>query len=152
MFDTINKVSNMLNDVDNASVFKYIPAEYLKYYNKFSKTYGYDDYIDEFGWDPSYGVSKSVWNSWHAPSSLTLMTCHSCREKDYEHNMFPVKGLNQDTLFICPDCISSANNINWCQICGEPFVVRENENPLEASLCYDCKEGASNNEKDQRAV
>lgn len=139
MLSTINKVEKMLKDVDNiAEPYEYIPASYTKYYSsKYGLAYGYSDYDyydDDYGWDPSYGVSKTMWKSWHTPKDL--MTCHGCGEKDYDYNLFPTKTTAGGTIFLCSDCIAKTNNLGWCKVCGEPYLAKEGDKVVD--ICYDC--------------
>ena len=138
MLSTISKVERMLRSADKAEKFEYIPASYTKYYNKYAYAYGYDfdAYDDDYGWDPSYGVSKSTWKSWHTPKDL--MTCHGCGIKDYDYNLFPTKTANGGTIFLCSDCIGKTENLAWCKTCGEPFIIKEED--IDHKLCYDCAE------------
>ena len=137
MIATINKVEKMLLDIENVvDEFEYIPAKYCGYYNsKYGYAYGYDDIDDDYDWDPSYGVSKSLWKSWHSPKDL--MTCYRCGTKDYDYNLFPVKALSGGTIFLCSDCIGDMENIHWCMNCGEPYVVSDGDDIHD--LCYDCR-------------
>ena len=51
--------------------------------------------------------------------------------------MIPVKSDSYDkTLFVCPECASSAEGINWCSCCGEAFF---NINDKVKRLCSDCE-------------
>ena len=128
MFATINKVDKMLKDADNVKeIFEYIPTKYSGYF-----TYTKTD--DDFGWDPSYGISKSLWKSWHSPQDL--MTCSGCGTNDYDYNLFATKTPSGKTIFLCSDCISKAKNIDWCKRCGEPFLIDKDAETL--SFCYDC--------------
>lgn len=127
MLSTIKKVEKMLKDYENADKFEYIPLPYVKHYSQ----YTYDD--EDFGWDPSYGISKSTWKSWH--TGKDLMTCHSCGDKDYDYNLFAVKTEAGGTIFICSDCVVKLQGLKWCPRCGEPFL-----SSTEETLCYDCKQ------------
>lgn len=139
MLATIDKVEKMLKDADKTKEFKYIPASYTKYYNKY--TYAYD-----FDWDPSYGVSKSTWNSWHIPNDL--MSCHKCGIKDYEYNLFPTKTANGNTIFLCSDCVGEIENLAWCRTCGEPFITQKGS--IKPKFCYDCVKKENLNDTNTR--
>jgi hypothetical protein len=155
MIDTIQKVGRMLQDAENAAAYEYIPASYTKYYStKYSKAWGLDDYIDEFGWDPSYGVSKETWKAWH--TKCDLICCNRCGEKDYDYNMFPVKDTDGSTIYLCPECVGKETKMNWCQVCAEAFIVKDEDSVEDAIICYDCiEEGYYNdnrNSKDSKTV
>ena len=154
MLDTIQKVSKMLHDIDNAETYEYIAASYTKYYKKFSKSYDFEDYIDEFGWDPSYGISKDTWKSWH--TTCDTIRCNHCGNEDYDYNMFPVKNTDGTTIFLCPECVGQEKNMNWCNICAEAFMLKEEDKGTALAVCYDClEEGYEREERikiDPRAV
>lgn len=117
MLATIQKVEEMFKDIDNADKFKYIPVRYSKLLYK---------------WDPSYGVSEEEWNSWY-----TTQECVFCGHIDFDYNMIPVKSDSyNETLFVCPECASSAEGINWCSCCGEAFF---DINSKVKRLCSDCE-------------
>lgn len=117
MLATIQKVEEMFKDINNADKFKYIPNRYSKLLYK---------------WDPSYGVSEEEWNSWY-----TTRECVFCGHIDFDYNMIPVKSDSYNkTLFVCPECVSSAEGINWCSCCGEAFFDINSE---VKRLCSDCE-------------
>lgn len=141
MLATIEKVANMLKDIDHVKErFEYIPlyAKSDKYYNKLAYAYGYDCYDDDYdyGWDPSYGVPKTTWNSWHMPKDMCI--CYGCGNKDYDYNVIPTKGVDGKTIFLCGDCISQTENLRWCEVCGEAFLIKRGDKDRER--CYDCIE------------
>ena len=138
---TIKKVVKMLQDASNITEpFEYIPSSYENYlaklYPEYSLAYGYEN--DDFNWDPSYGVSKSTWKSWHLPQQDEMKLCSLCNKKDYEYNLFPTKTIEGGTIFLCSDCVSNNENISWCDYCGEPFVLKNNE--MQKNICYDCRQ------------
>lgn len=117
MLATIQKVEKMFKDIDNADKFQYIPDHYSKLLYK---------------WDPSYGVSEEEWNSWY-----TTRECVFCGHIDFDYNMIPVKFDSGDkTLFVCPECVSSIEGINWCSHCGEAFFDINSE---VKRICNDCE-------------
>jgi hypothetical protein len=130
MLATINKVKKMLEDIDNAELFEYIPL----YYTYTKTAYGYD--FSDYGWDPSYGISKALWKSWHTPDDL--MKCDRCKIEDYDYNLFPVKRPDGITIFLCSDCMANNQQILWCEKCQEAYVAKDGDN-LERTLCYDCE-------------
>ena len=136
MLSTIKKVVKMLQDVSTEmEPFEYIPMEYNRYFSKMYPEYAYGwSANDNYGWDPSWGVSEEEWIKWH--TGETLQECVTCGKKDFEYNQFPVKGL-KDTIFMCADCISQDTNIAWCKCCGEPFEMVAGEKNI--IFCYDCR-------------
>lgn len=137
MLSTIKKVTKMLREIDTEmKPFDYIPIKYSEYlskmYPEYAYAYGYED--NDYGWDPSWGVSKNQWKAWHTGEKL--QECATCGIKDFDYNQFPVKGLS-GTIFMCADCISKDNNIAWCKHCGEPFEMLNDEKNI--TFCYDCR-------------
>ncbi len=144
MFATIRKVMNMVKDIDTVKKkFDYIPAKNYGFFksNKNNKdkayAYGFDD-DDDYGWDPSYGVSKSLWRSWHEPKEM--ITCFCCSTKNYDYEMFPTKDTSGKTIFLCSECVCNIENLSWCECCGEPFLVKAEDSIDNTCFCYDCQE------------
>ena len=133
---TIKKVIQMLQTVDKLEKpFQYIPHTPYSY-SKYS--YLNKIYDDDYGWDPSFGVSKSLWKSWCTPKDDPLVKCKDCGRLDYDYNLFPIKGLEDNTIFLCTDCLSKRTDVSWCQECKEPYLVKEGDK--DTGLCYDCQE------------
>ena len=151
MLSTIEKVEKMLQKASDIETFKYVPASYLKYYRlgKDKKVYecAYDyDYNDDWGWDPSYGISKSLWKSWQTSTApVEEMNCFRCGSSEYEYNLFAIKNTDGSTVRYCPDCLADSGQVNWCHYCGEPFIVKPEDNIEEQHLCYDCIEREASN-------
>lgn len=131
MLSTIKKVGNMLEDIKNVNnVFEFIPYSYQNKFNNLN-----------YDWDPSYGISKDLWNSWHIaePIEEEIKQCRNCDIYDYEYNLFPVKTKTK-TIYLCADCVglvSQNNKIKWCSKCKEPFLVDLDYNK---EICYSCEE------------
>lgn len=130
MFNTINKVIKMLNDAETAEKFDYIKSKKKKWYSYYPNE---DDDID-YGWDPSYGVSKEDWYSFMAPQ----YKCKICGEYDYEYNMFPVVTQEGGLIYMCSDCVSENPEVEWCMECGNPFLLPKNNK--KETHCKNCKE------------
>ena len=126
MNSTILKVKNMLRDAKRADSYIYIENPRKKWFR-----YSYPVEDDNYGWDPSYGVSKEEWFELMAPQ----IKCAKCGEYDYEWNLVPVKTLLNKPIYLCADCISQLPEVQWCDECGEAFLDNEGNN-----LCKDCKE------------
>lgn len=129
MYDTIKKVRKMLEDAENAEYFEYI--ERIDYSKLFKKYDNWPD-DDDWGWDPSYGISKEDWAAFMEPQSK----CNQCGKWDYDYNLFPTKAENGETIFFCSDCISQHNHIHWCSVCGEPFIDKS----LPKGKIYQCRD------------
>ena len=71
MLNTINKVKNMLAAAEASPYF-----EYKELYTKgwLAKYYTHPTEDDEWGWDPSFGISKETWASFMEPQSK----CNQC--------------------------------------------------------------------------
>jgi DNA-directed RNA polymerase subunit RPC12/RpoP len=89
---TIERVINMLKDVNNVPAFKYIPNPYAYRWN----------YLHQSAWESEY-----------------LFKCHKCKTPYTEYELFPVKSLDGKAYFYCPDCI--VGNVHWCTVCGDAF-------------------------------
>ena len=136
MLATIEKVANMLQDVDNIDKFIYIPSPYAY---KFRSLHPIDDDDDWYAWDPSYGVDKETWAEWHRASTegATVEKCNLCGEYDYDYNIHEVQISRNDYLNVCPDCIARNRIINWCPKCGSAFFANNLED--NESLCHKCR-------------
>ena len=129
MYDTIKKVKRMLEGINTATFFEYIEGFG---YSKWFKKYSLNPVEDDWGWDPSYGISKEEWASFMEPQSK----CNQCGTWDFDYNLFPTKTEDGKTTFFCSDCISNHNHIHWCGICGEPFIDKS----LPKGKIYQCKD------------
>lgn len=126
MFNTINKVKNMIKDAKRSKHYVYIENPMKKWWAY------YPTEEDDYGWDPSYGVSKEDWFSLMMPQ----IKCDKCGEYDYEYNLVPIKTLFGRTIFLCSDCVSKVPEVHWCEECGEAFL---DDAESESVLCIDCK-------------
>lgn len=113
MLNTIQKVQKMLTE-ENIPSFKYIPSKYYGYGGHYFFPY-YDGYFDNE--EDLYGLTYQ---------------CHRCKKNFREHEVIPVKNADGGTVFLCPDCCSTA--ANWCNICGEGYL----KGAMSGSLCPDC--------------
>jgi hypothetical protein len=120
----------MLENANSAEYFEYI--ENLNYSKWFKKSWGWPSEEDDFGWDPSYGISKEDWAAFMEPQSK----CNQCGKWDYDYNQFPTKTEDGKTAFFCSDCISNHKHIHWCKTCGEPFLDKS----LPKGKLYECKD------------
>lgn len=89
--------------------------------------------IPEFVYDEVVGVYASTW--WKKNGSWFGQHCSKCKKLYSEYELFPVLGLDGKTKFYCPDCI--VGNIEWCELCGEPFEIKEHTGK---KLCKECEE------------
>lgn len=116
LYTTINKVCKMIRDVSEETVpyFEYIPDPYAKYFRAFGHMYGFYDEWDEYDSlnSPSYDVMKTKRHQ-----------CCKCHKIYPEDDVFTVKSKTWSNAFnyYCIDCVSG--NVNWCEVCGEPFEV-----------------------------
>ena len=140
LYDTIKKVKTMLDKANEASFFEYIPDKRI---SKWVKTTA-PAILYNWEWDPSYGIPKEEWDSFMEPQSK----CHECGNWDYDYNLFPTKGENNETLFYCIDCISKVKNLHWCVRCGEPFIDSSLPQSKEDTyFCKDCRGKVSGESK-----
>ena len=131
MLNTINKVKKMLNHAETSPAFEYKELYAKGWYSKYMYPTE-DDAL--YGWDPAWGISKEEWISFMEPQSK----CIDCGKWDFDYNLFPVKGVNNETVFLCSDCISTRKDIHWCGVCGEPFVDGAIEKG-KLAYCKDCR-------------
>lgn len=125
LYNTINRVCQMLDDADKAPYFEYVEDISAKYYKLYGKYYGMfpgeddeDDILDGFKW---------------TNTATPMLKCSKCGKEYSIDDLFPVKTKSEGKKQYCIDCVDE--NIVWCEKCGEPF---EAENPNDL-LCYDCR-------------
>lgn len=124
MLKTIDRVKNMLNQIENAKKFDYTPIFPL-----FSVC---AEQEDELLWDPAFGVPKEVWEQWVHPK-FRCVKCHKAID-DYE--AIPVK-CDEKTDFYCEECIAK-EKFPICKICGELFYPYDNTD-FNTPKCKNCK-------------
>ena len=133
MFNTINKVENMLKDANNAPYFEYRELTNPAWLTNYIKQEAAAD-ADAIDWDPSFGIAKEDWQSFMAPQAK----CADCEEWDYDYNLFPVMEENGKEIVICADCLSKRKDVYWCHACGSPFIDK-NASINEAIYCKACR-------------
>ena len=88
--------------------------------------------IPDFKYDELV-AANSAW--WKKAGDWFGQHCSKCKKLHSEYELFPVLGLDGKTKFYCPDCI--VGNVEWCDMCGEPFEVKEHTGK---KLCRECEE------------
>ena len=88
--------------------------------------------IPDFKYDELV-AANSAW--WKKAGEWFGQHCSKCKKIHSEYELFPVLGLDGKTKFYCPDCI--VGNVEWCDMCGEPFEVKEHTGK---KLCKACEE------------
>ena len=88
--------------------------------------------IPDFKYDELVAMN-SAW--WKKAGDWFGQHCSKCKKIHSEYELFPVLGLDGKTKFYCPDCI--VGNVEWCDMCGEPFEVKEHTGK---KLCKECEE------------
>ena len=78
-------------------------------------------------------AAQSAW--WKKTGTWFGQHCSKCKKLHSEYELFPVLGLDGKTKFYCPDCI--VGNVEWCDMCGEPFEIKEHTGK---KLCKECEE------------
>jgi hypothetical protein len=78
-------------------------------------------------------AANSHW--WKRPGNWFGQHCSKCKKLHSEYELFPVLGLDGKTKFYCPDCI--VGNVEWCDMCGEPFELKEHNGK---KICKECEE------------
>lgn len=120
LFDTINKVKNLLRDAKNIDKFNYVPSKYSYYRNWYSSLY--DTY-----YPTEYDVDDYTYMS---------VVCNTCGKSFSEYEVIPVQCGNGQLKFYCPDCLTM-DKVDWCTKCGEAYEkTSPNATP---TLCFDCR-------------
>ena len=78
-------------------------------------------------------AAQSTW--WKKTGNWFGQHCSKCIMLHSEYELFPVLGLDGKTKFYCPDCF--VGNVEWCDMCGEPFEIKEHTGK---KLCRECEE------------
>ena len=121
MFDTIQKVKNMLSQSDIPS-FKFIPAAYT-YKNSFNMASPYyDDYEDFEFYEKNHNFS---------------VRCGMCNKPVDYFDTLEVKMIKGGTKSVCCDCLSDPNRVEWCRKCSQPFEI--SQKTPNAIYCRDCQ-------------
>lgn len=128
MLNTIEKVKKMLDDIENASYYKYIPCEY---------SYAWPNKSWWKKYDSSYGFTQTEWQG-------DKIKCLQCEKLEYDYNLLPIKTPVGETIHLCPDCYANRNDIHWCSICNEAFIYN-NKTSDNKQTCPDCSQGVSHN-------
>jgi hypothetical protein len=129
MYNTIRRVQKMLQSAASAPEFKYIGASRFT-----SVAYPTED--DNYGWDPSWGISKEEWLKY---VTTPMHKCNQCGTWEYENNLVPTKAENGETVFFCDGCASTHRHLHICANCGEAFLDKTHDFAGEAALCKDCR-------------
>jgi hypothetical protein len=124
LLSTIDRVTAMLKDAENAPTFEYIPARLNLNFGKYWKNIEDDS----------------------AAIPLPAIICNGCKEFYSEYEVIPVKGLDDTTKFYCPDCIASGK-IQWCSRCGEACETKS-KGYIANFVCEDCKNESKKHRKD----
>lgn len=120
---TINKVCNMLGQIEEASYFEYVSLYHDPYWRRMYQYYMNPAYEEEaFDYYSRYGWCDSK-----------TFTCDKCQQVFLEDDILPAIGKNGEKKYFCINCVGTA--VNWCDVCGEPF---EADNDKE-NLCPKCK-------------
>jgi hypothetical protein len=115
MLNTISKVEKMLDDADTAPNFIYIETSVAEYYkNYYANFYGdnWKEYLMEDGYK-----------------------CCNCGREYFDEELFPTLTEEGDTVRYCIDCLVAKNNIEWCELCNNPFEVPKGKNYKICPFC-----------------
>ena len=123
-YKTLDRVLEMLKDINNCSYFKYkeIDTSQTFWYRNYLKyPYSWED--DEEDWFKTAGLKTDEAYCAH---------CHNKIKKEVT-----IKAKDDFGLFhyYCGDCAPSY--VEWCENCGQPFEIPKN-NPYAQTLCADC--------------
>lgn len=120
---TIQKVVKMLM-VSEIPDFEYI--EMPPYYSGYNTDGKYAALWANSALLKSVGTTATASSKAHCSCCFTPMS---------EYELFPVKGVNKETIYMCPDCI--VDHADWCPVCGEAFEIKHAN---ISGLCPDCEE------------
>jgi hypothetical protein len=144
MLTTIQKVKNMLKDVNNAESYKYVAKPYLS--DWYSKDYFGEaltkflkDNKDRIENNPLAYAYDDTYDDTTIYDEYQIRSCALCEANDHEYNMYPIKTSDNKTAWICLDCMSYADILGWCERCGEAFYYPDDPTyTTYNSLCKDC--------------
>lgn len=120
-YATFRKVLMMLDDIENADYFKYEESPHNVNWWKYGYSYGKP--YDSPGWDDDdyyYSGKKDH--------------CYGCGKEIYASTALKAKDKFGVMHRFCGEC--AAKKIDWCDTCGQPFIV-ENGKKWETT-CTDC--------------
>ena len=66
--------------------------------------------------------------------------CAYCGKSEYEFSLFPIKGIDGTTVFVCTHCVNTGDKVAWCSYCGEPFELQPGDKIEDTLYCYDCQD------------
>lgn len=124
MFDTIEKVKNMLADATNSKFYEYIEKIYANDYEWYK---GYHQYGKSFSGD-------------------IKVRCNCCLKTYKIDDLYPVQ-TSTGVDYYCIDCLSS-DKLGWCVVCNDPYVIRGEDH----ALCEDCRKEYNIYDDDQTKV
>ena len=144
MLTTIQKVKNMLKDINNAEFYKYVAKPYLS--DWYSKDYFGEaltkflkDNKDRIENNPLAYAYDDTYDDTTIYDEHQIRSCALCEVNDHEYNMYPIKTSDNKTAWICLDCMSYADILGWCERCGEAFYYPDDPTyTTYNSLCKDC--------------
>lgn len=87
--------------------------------------------IPDFKYDELVASSSAWWRH-----NTFGQHCSKCKKLHSEYELFPVMGIDNKVKHFCPDCL--VGNVEWCNLCEEPFEVKE---PTAEKICRACAEG-----------
>ena len=115
MFQTIEKVKRMLDDVKNVPQWEFyeISNRLLNYYSEMRPYGSYDDTYD------------------------AGTPCECCGKYFFDFELFPTKSTKKGKMvYYCPDC--AVDKVEWCDECGHPYEIIDIEDDI--GICPSCLE------------
>ncbi len=93
-------------------------------------TFEYNELFKGYGYYSDWWINQDNADGQH---------CSICKKLFMEYDLFPIKSVKGGYKFLCPNCIA---DINWCDMCGDPFEKTENQESTQEKplLCSDCAE------------
>lgn len=118
LFETINKVKSILDDIKDEEKFPYIETPSLA-------AYGY-------AWDDGYNLHYvHPMSEWKAPGEDEA-ACQFCGKIHPREEMIPLTWYAASTrdmeFYVCNNCFSKyLKNIEWCSVCNTGYFIGEND-------------------------
>lgn len=130
-YETLTRVFKMLNDIDNAPFFKYMPGGYgVSLWNNDLYSYGYPGIDDDDDYPFLFNVEEN---------------CYKCYKKIDKRTAIKAKDDYGIWHYFCGDCASQC--VSWCDSCGAAFITGYPEYNHKCTDCINKTWEASNGRK-----
>ncbi len=131
MFKTIERVENMLKDVDNIKPFKYVKSKNYSWYG-----YDYGFYDDDNSYSDALGLSSPEVEKF-SYNGRTMVKCQHCNNWYDIDDAMPTIMSSGSYKYTCITCLG--NDVDWCDMCGNP-VEKDVIKTTPHGVCPICEE------------